>query len=132
MLCWTLRKDNCGPGSPPPSPNKYPRIKTRPPSLRPTLAVLLRTQSLRKRSRREGANTMIMERGARPDAPPNPKRSRTTLAVIVALGVGLALGFGAGVGLGKHWAQGAQGQGHEQRSRCPLRKRPEIVGDATA
>ena len=33
---------------------------------------------------------MIMERGARPDAPPNPKRSRTTLAVIVALGVGLA------------------------------------------
>ena len=57
MLCWTLRKDNCGPGSPPPSPNKYPRIKTRPPSLRPTLAVLLRTQSLRKRSRREGANT---------------------------------------------------------------------------
>ena len=75
---------------------------------------------------------MIMERGARPDAPPNPKRGKTTLAVIVALGVGLALGFGAGVGLGKHWAQGAQGQGHEQRSRCPLRKRPEIVGVATA
>jgi hypothetical protein len=57
----------------------------------------------------EGANTMIMERGARPDALPYPKRSRTTLAVIVALGVGLALGFGAGVGLSKHWAQGSAG-----------------------
>jgi hypothetical protein len=52
---------------------------------------------------------MIMERGARPDAPPNPKRGKTTLAVIVALGVGLALGFGAGVGLSKHWAQGSAG-----------------------
>ena len=52
---------------------------------------------------------MIMERGARPDALPNPKRSTTTLAVIVALGVGLALGFGAGVGLSKHWAQGSAG-----------------------
>jgi hypothetical protein len=47
---------------------------------------------------------MVMERGARPDALPNPKRSTTTLAVIVALGVGLVLGFGAGMGLGKHWA----------------------------
>ena len=62
----------------------------------------------RKRRSRE-ANAMIMERGARPDAPPNPKRSKTTLAVIVALGVGLVLGFGAGVGLGKHWAQRSAG-----------------------
>ena len=65
----------------------------------------------RKRRSRE-ANAMIMERGARPDAPPNPKRSKTTLAVIVALGVGLVLGFGA------DWAQGSAGP----------RPRAEIAG----
>ena len=43
---------------------------------------------------------MIMERGARPDAPPNPKRSRTALIVVVGVGVALALGLGLGVGLG--------------------------------
>src|SRR6516164_811778 len=58
---------------------------------------------------------MIMERGARPDAPPNPKRGkggRTTLAVIVAIGVGLAFGVGLGVGLG---ANGCGGHGSVTR-----------------
>jgi hypothetical protein len=41
---------------------------------------------------------MIMERGARPDALPEPKRRRTV--GLVAVGVGLALGLGLGVGLG--------------------------------
>ena len=42
---------------------------------------------------------MIVERGARPDALPKPKRGKTTLAVVVLVGVGalaLGLGFGAG------------------------------------
>ena len=47
---------------------------------------------------------MIMERGARPDAPPNPKRSRTTLAVVVGVVASLALGLGLGVGLGGDFA----------------------------
>jgi hypothetical protein len=48
----------------------------------------------------EGANTMIMERGARPDALPKPKRRRTALAGVVGVGVSLALALGLGVGLG--------------------------------
>jgi hypothetical protein len=47
---------------------------------------------------------MIMERGARPDAPPNPKRGKTAWIAMVALGVGLALGLGFGVGLGGDFA----------------------------
>jgi hypothetical protein len=45
---------------------------------------------------------MIMERGARPDALPNPKRGgrgRAVLAAVVVVGVG-ALAFGLGLGLG--------------------------------
>jgi hypothetical protein len=47
---------------------------------------------------------MIMERGARPDALPNPKRSgrgKTTLAAVVLVGV-RALAFGLGLGAGAH------------------------------
>jgi hypothetical protein len=48
---------------------------------------------------------MIMERGARPDALPDPlakpKRGKTALAAVVLVGVG-ALGFGLGVGAGFH------------------------------
>ena len=79
---------------------------------------MLRTQSLRKRksvvvalakskglgvakhNHCEGANTMIMERGARPDAIPKPKRRKTVLVVVLAVGIGLALALGLGVGLG--------------------------------
>jgi hypothetical protein len=39
---------------------------------------------------------MIMERGARPDAVPKPKRGKAVLAVVVLVGVG-ALAFGLGV-----------------------------------
>ena len=53
----------------------------------------------RKRRSRE-ANAMIMERGARPDAPPKPKRARTILAGVLGVGVGLVLGLGLGIGLG--------------------------------
>jgi hypothetical protein len=47
---------------------------------------------------------MIMERGARPDAPPKPKRSRTTLVGVVGLAVGAVLGVGLGVGAGANFA----------------------------
>ena len=43
---------------------------------------------------------MIMERGARPDALPEPKQRRTVLVGVVGVGVGLALALGVGVGLG--------------------------------
>jgi hypothetical protein len=43
---------------------------------------------------------MIIERGARPDAPPKPNRARTVLAGVLGVGVGLVLGLGLGVGLG--------------------------------
>ena len=36
---------------------------------------------------------MIIERGARPDAPPKPKRARTVLAGVLGVGVGLVLVF---------------------------------------
>jgi hypothetical protein len=45
-------------------------------------------------------HTMIIERGARPDAPPKPKRARTVLAGVLGVGVGLVLGLGLGVGFG--------------------------------
>ena len=48
----------------------------------------------------KGANTMIVERGARLDAPPKPKRARTILAGVLGVGVGLVLGLGLGIGLG--------------------------------
>jgi len=52
---------------------------------------------------------MIMERGARSDALPNPKRGKTALIGVV-VGVGLALGLGLGVGLGAQlWAIGYAG-----------------------
>jgi hypothetical protein len=44
---------------------------------------------------------MIMERGARPDALPNPKRGKATLAALVLVGVG-ALAFGLGLGASYH------------------------------
>jgi hypothetical protein len=47
-----------------------------------------------------GANTMIMERGARPDAFPKPKRSGPALIGVVGMAMGLVLGLGWGVGLG--------------------------------
>jgi hypothetical protein len=46
------------------------------------------------------ANTMIMERGARPDALPKPKRGGAVLVGVVGVAMGLVLGLGAGVGLG--------------------------------
>jgi len=36
---------------------------------------------------------MIIERGARPDALPKPKRSRTTLVAVVGIAVSLVLGL---------------------------------------
>src|SRR6516164_4451901 len=47
---------------------------------------------------------MIMERGARPDAFPKPKRARTALVGVVGVAVGLTLGLGLGVGLGGDFA----------------------------
>jgi hypothetical protein len=46
-----------------------------------------------KHNHREGANTMIMERGARPDALPKPKRGKTTLVAVVGIAVSLVLGL---------------------------------------
>jgi hypothetical protein len=64
---------------------------------------------------------MIMERGARPDAPPRPKRSRATLVGVVGLGVGLALGVGLGIGLGANFAfVGALGATHPLKSSAPV------------
>ena len=48
----------------------------------------------------KGANTMIVERGARPDVRPKPKRARAVLAGVLGVGVGLVLGLGLGIGLG--------------------------------
>ena len=36
---------------------------------------------------------MIMERGARPDALPKPKRGKTTLVAVVGIAVSLVLGL---------------------------------------
>ena len=43
---------------------------------------------------------MIMERGARPDAFPKPKRGKTALVSVVGVRVGLALALGLGLGPG--------------------------------
>jgi len=43
---------------------------------------------------------MIMERGARPDALPKPKRRRTVGVVGVGVGLALAVGFCVGLGPG--------------------------------
>ena len=48
-----------------------------------------------KHNHSEGANTMIMERGARPDAVPKPKRGRTALIAVLGITVGLVLGLAA-------------------------------------
>ena len=40
---------------------------------------------------------MIIERGARPDALPKPKRGETALIAVVGVGVGLLFGVGLGV-----------------------------------
>jgi len=67
------------------------------PSLRPTLAAFVPpTLAVAATRRSKGPNTMIMERGARPDAVPKPKRGKAVLAVVVLVGVG-ALAFGLGV-----------------------------------
>jgi hypothetical protein len=74
------------------------------PSLRPTLAAFAPPTLAVAATRNEGANTMIMERGARPDALPKPKRARTVLAGVLGVGVGLVLGLGVGLGvLGWAW-----------------------------
>ena len=39
---------------------------------------------------------MIIERGARPDALPKPKRGKTALIAVVGVGVGLLFGVGLG------------------------------------
>jgi len=58
---------------------------------------------------------MIVERGARPDAFPKPKRSGAALAGVVGVAVGLM--FGLGVGLGANFnAIGMFGGG---RLACP-------------
>ena len=44
----------------------------------------------------KGAKTMIIERGARPDAFPDARPTRASL--IMAVGVGLCLGLGVGIG----------------------------------
>jgi hypothetical protein len=38
---------------------------------------------------------MIIERGARPDALPKPKRSRTALIALLGIAVGLVMGLAA-------------------------------------
>jgi hypothetical protein len=43
---------------------------------------------------------MSMERGARPDALPTPKRDGTALIGVVGVAMGLVLGLGLDVGLG--------------------------------
>ena len=40
---------------------------------------------------------MIIERGARPDALPKPKRGGTALIAVVGVGVGVLFGVGLGV-----------------------------------
>jgi len=63
---------------------------------------------------------MIMERGARPDAVPKPKRGKTVFAVVL-LGVGLALGLGLGVGAGATLRDLRDGAAKEYpRLRAPL------------
>ena len=53
---------------------------------------------------------MIMERGARPDALPKPKRGRAALIGWLGVAVGLVLGLGLGIGLGAAlWSIGALG-----------------------
>jgi hypothetical protein len=60
---------------------------------------------------------MIMERGARPDAFPQPKRSGVAWAGVVGVGVGLVFGVGLGVGLGANFALvGALGATHPLKS----------------
>ena len=63
------------------------------PSLRPTLAAFAPPTLAVAATRNEGANTMIMERGARPDALPKPKRGKTTLVAVVGIAVSLVLGL---------------------------------------
>ena len=61
-----------------------------------------------------------MERGARPDAVPKPKRGKTVFAVVL-LGVGLALGLGLGVGAGATLRDLRDGAAKEYpRLRAPL------------
>src|SRR6516162_5539156 len=72
------------------------------PTLSPRCALrlppLLPQRWLWRQRATKGQSTMIMERGARPDALPKPKRRRTV--GVVGVGVGLALALGLGVGLG--------------------------------
>ena len=61
----------------------------------------------------EGANTMIMERGARPDTLPKPERGKAVLIGWLGVAVGLVLGLGLGIGLGAAlWSIGALGATH--------------------
>src|SRR5215472_18598107 len=53
------------------------------PSLRPTLAAFAPPTLAVAATRNEGANTMIMERGARPDALPGEARRRRRDAILV-------------------------------------------------
>jgi hypothetical protein len=65
------------------------------PSLRPTLAAFAPPTLAVAATRNEGANTMIIERGARPDTLPKPKRSRTALIALLGIAVGLVMGLAA-------------------------------------
>ena len=56
---------------------------------------------------------MIMERGARPDTLPKPKRGKAALIGWLGVAVGLVLGLGLGIGLGAAlWSIGALGATH--------------------
>ena len=68
---------------------------------------------------------MIMERGARPDAPPNPKRGRATLAAIVVVGV-CALAFGLGLGAGAHLNGAIESRGGRPLKTDLVRPRPAL------
>ena len=83
------------------------------PSLRPTLAAFAPPTLAVAATRNEGANTMIMERGARPDTLPKPERGKAVLIVWLGVAVGLVLGLGLGIGLGAAlWSIGALGATH--------------------
>ena len=68
---------------------------------------------------------MIMERGARPDAPPNPKRGGTALAAVVLVGV-VALAFGLGFGAGAHLNGAIESLGGRPPKTDLVRPRPAL------
>jgi hypothetical protein len=80
------------------------------PSLRPTLAAFAPLTLAVAATRNEGANTMIIERGARPDALPDaharhitPFKWKPAVRLIVAALVGAVLGIAAGYSVQLGW-----------------------------